>query len=277
MAGQAWDFKNAGLEPGIAIDPSVAHPARAYDYWLGGATHFPADRELGDAIMAAVPTMKFMARANRSFMKRAVTFLAGEAGITQFLDIGTGIPGPDNVHEVAQAINPACRIQYVDNDPIVLAHATSLLAGTPHGDTDFLLADLHRPERIIEHLAATSTIDLSQPVALLLVAVLMFFHDADDPYAIVRTLLDVLPSGSYLAVSHPTSDFNAEQMAAAVAAATYAGVTLVPRDEGQVTAFFNGTDLVQPGVVPVLDWRYEGERASDPRAAYYYAGIGRKP
>jgi hypothetical protein len=277
MAGQAWDFESVDIGSAAVIDTSVAHSARAYDYWLGGRTHYQADRDLGDAIMDAVPTMKFMARANRSFLKRAVTHLAGEAGISQFLDVGTGIPGPGNVHEVAQAINPAARVQYVDNDPIVLAHATPLLAGTRFGDTDFLLADLRNPQRIVDHVAATTTIDLSQPVALLLVAILMFFRDDEDPYAMAATLLDALPSGSYLVVSHPTADFNPEEMAAAVAAAGYAGVTLAPRDEAGVKRFFAGTELVDPGVVPVLDWRPEDGRAPNPRAAYYYAGIGRKP
>ncbi len=261
------------------INTNVAHPARVYDYWLGGKDNFPADRALAEHIMQAIPTMRAMAAANRAFLVRSVRYLAGEAGIRQFLDIGTGIPTSPNVHEVAQAAAPDARVVYVDNDPIVLAHARALLKSQDVGETAFILADLRQPQAIIDDPTLGATLDLTEPVALLMVAVLMYFRDSEDPnpYGMVATLLDRLPSGSYLAVSHPTADFDPQAMAGAVAAAEQAGVTLVPRSRVETEAFFAGLELVEPGVVPVLAWRPEAEPPTDPHAAYYWAGIGRKP
>jgi O-methyltransferase involved in polyketide biosynthesis len=248
-----------------------------YDYWLGGKDNYAPDRALGDAIMAAVPTIKLMARANRAFLGRAVRYLAGEAGIRQFLDIGTGIPTVGNTHEVAQQVAPDARIVYVDNDPLVLAHARALMASHDAGATAFIEADLRDPQKILADPVVAATLDLNQPVALMLVAILMYFRDEEDPYALVRTLVDALPSGSYLAVTHPTADFNAEAMAGAVAAAEHGGITLVPRDRAETAEFFTGLELVEPGVVPVLAWRPDSGSQADPHSAYYYAGIGRKP
>jgi hypothetical protein len=261
------------------INTDVAHPARVYDYWLGGKDNFPADRALAELIMQAIPTMRAMAQANRAFLSRAVRYLAAEAGVRQFLDIGTGIPTSPNVHEVAQALAPDARVVYVDNDPIVLAHARALMAGQDVGETAFILGDLRQPQAIVEHPTLGATLDLTEPVALLLVAVLMYFRDSEDPnpYGMVATLLDRLPSGSYLAVSHPTADFNPQAMAGAVAAAEQAGVTLVPRSRAETEAFFAGLELVEPGVVPVLAWRPADQPPADPHAAYYWAGVGRKP
>jgi SAM-dependent methyltransferase len=261
------------------INTDVAHPARVYDYWLGGKDNFPADRALAEHIMQAIPTMRAMAQANRAFLVRAVRYLAGEAGIRQFLDIGTGIPTSPNVHEVAQAVAPDGRVVYVDNDPIVLAHARALLTSQDVGETAFILGDLRQPRAIVDHPTLGATLDLTEPVALLLVAVLMYFRDGEDPnpYGMVATLLDRLPSGSYLAVSHPTADFDPQAMAGAVAAAEQAGVTLVPRSRAETEAFFAGLELVEPGVVPVLAWRPDDQPPTDPHAAYYWAGIGRKP
>jgi hypothetical protein len=259
------------------IDTSVAHPARVYDYWLGGKDNFPADRALGDAIMAAVPTIKVMARANRAFLGRAVRYLAGEAGIGQFLDIGTGIPTVGNTHEVAQEVAPEARVVYVDNDPIVLVHARALMTGNDAGATAFIEADLREPHKILADPALAATLDLGRPVALMLVAVLMYFRDEEGPREMVAALVDALPSGSYLAITHPTADFDAEAMAGAVAAAEHGGITLVPRSRAETEAFFTGLDLVEPGVVPVLAWRPDDGPPVDPRSAYYYAGIGRKP
>jgi hypothetical protein len=271
----------AGADPDRVpqgINTNVAHPARVYDYWLGGKDNFPADRALAEHIMEAIPTMRAMAAANRAFLSRAVQYLAGEAGIRQFLDMGTGIPTSPNVHEVAQAVAPDAKVVYVDNDPIVLAHARALLTSHDVGETAFILGDLRQPKAILEHPTLHSTLDLSQPVALLLVAVLMYFRDTEDPnpYGMVSTLLEPLPSGSYVAIAHPTADFNPEAMAVAAAAAEQSGVTLVPRSQAETEAFFTGLDLVEPGVVPVLAWRPE-EPPSEPRSAYYWAGIGRKP
>jgi hypothetical protein len=259
------------------INTGVAHSARVYDYWLGGKDNFPADQALAEAIVQVIPTMRAMAQANRAFQTRAAGYLAREAGVRQFLDIGTGIPTSPNVHEVTQEIVPEARVVYLDNDPIVLAHARALLAGSPEGATAYLDADLREPDKILQDPDLLRTLDLSQPVALMLVAILMFFRDAEGPYGIVARLLEALPSGSYLALTHPTADFNPEAMSGAVAAAEQSGITLVPRSRAEVEAFFAGLDMVEPGVVPVLAWRPDGEPPADPRSAYYWAGIGRKP
>jgi hypothetical protein len=268
-----------GTDPELPqdINTDVAHPARVYDYWLGGKDNFPADRALAEHIMEAIPTMRTMAAANRAFLSRAVRYLAEEAGIRQFLDIGTGIPTSPNVHEVAQAVAPDSRVVYVDNDPIVLAHARALLTSQEAGETSFIGADLRQPKSILDHPTLTSTLDLSQPVAVMLVAVLMYFRDTDNPnpFEMVATLLDAMPSGSYLAITHPTADFNAEAMGGAVAAAERSGVTLVPRNQAETEEFFAGLEMVNPGVTPVLSWRPD-EPPDDPRSAYYWAGIARK-
>jgi hypothetical protein len=260
------------------INTNVAHPARVYDYWLGGKDNFPADRALAELMIQAIPNMRAMAAANRAFLGRAVRYLVEQAGVRQFLDIGTGIPTSPNVHEVAQAVAPDARVVYVDNDPIVLAHARALLTSQDAGETAFVLADLRQPKSILDHPTLAATLDLSQPVALLLVAVLMYFRDTDspNPFEMVATLLEPMPSGSYLAVTHPTPDFNAEETAQAVAAAEQAGVTLVPRSRAEIEGFFSDLEVVDPGVVPVLSWRPE-EPPADPQLAYYWAGIARKP
>jgi hypothetical protein len=272
--------QGTGTDPELPqdINTDVAHPARVYDYWLGGKDNFPADRALAEHIMEAIPTMRTMAAANRAFLSRAVRYLAEEAGIRQFLDIGTGIPTSPNVHEVAQAVTPDSRVVYVDNDPIVLAHARALLTSQEAGETSFIGADLRQPKSILDHPTLTSTLDLSQPVAVMLVAVLMYFRDTDNPnpFEMVATLLEAMPPGSYLAITHPTADFNAEAMGGAVAAAERSGVTLVPRNQAETEEFFAGLDVVDPGVTPVLSWRPD-KPPDDPRSAYYWAGIARKP
>lgn len=260
------------------IDTSVAHAARVYDYWLGGKDNFAADRALGDAMVHAIPTLPVMARANRAFLDRAVRYLAAEAGVRQFLDIGPGIPTAGNTHEVAQQVAPESRVLYVDHDPLVLAHARALMTGSPQGQTEFIMADLREPKAILADPALPKTLDLDQPVALMLVAILMYFHDSDDPHGMVSTLLDAMPSGSYLAISHPTADFNPQAVAGAVAAATAAGITLVPRTQAEVASFFAGLELVEPGVVPLLAWHPDESIAGeDPNSVWYYGGIGRKP
>jgi S-adenosyl methyltransferase len=260
------------------INTNVAHPARVYDYWLGGKDNFPADRALAEMMIQAIPNMRAMAAANRAFLGRAVRYLVEEAGVRQFLDIGTGIPTSPNVHEIAQSVAPDARVVYVDNDPIVLAHARALLTSQDAGETAFILADLREPKSILDHPTLTSTLDLSQPVAVLVVAVLMYFRDTDNPnpFEMVATLLEPVPSGSYLAITHPTPDFNPEETATAVAAAEAAGVTLVPRTQAEIEGFFTGLEVVDPGVTPVLSWRPD-EPPDDPTIAYYWAGIARKP
>jgi len=257
-----------------AFDTSVAHIARVYDYWLGGKDNFAADRAAAEQAIAAYPDIVFSVRANRAFLARAVRYLAGEAGIRQFLDIGTGIPATSNTHEVAQSVAPESRVVYVDNDPVVLAHARALLTSGPHGVTSYLDADLRDTGRVLS--AAAETLDFSQPVAVMLMAILQHIDDADDPWAIVATLLDAVPAGSYLALSHPASDIEAEaqgELARRLNRTMAEGVTL--RDHAQVTRFFGGLEVVEPGLVRVPEWRpTSGLEASSP--AGLWGGVGRK-
>ncbi|HLU56744.1 MAG TPA: SAM-dependent methyltransferase [Pseudonocardia sp.] len=262
------------------IDTTVPHGARTYDYWLGGKDNYAADRALGDQIRQRIPTISAMALANRAFLTRAVRYLARDAGIRQFLDIGTGIPTAPNVHQVAQAVNPAARVVYVDNDPIVLAHARALMTSTPEGRTSFLLGDFTDPDAILASPQLRETLDLGEPVGLLLVAMLMYFDPAEgeDPYPVVETLVDALPAGSHVAISHPTADFAPDAMADAQAVIRQSGITFVARDHAEVTRFFAGLELVDPGVVPVLGWRPDEQDtgAIDEKSAYYWAGVAKK-
>jgi hypothetical protein len=248
-----------------------------YDYWLGGKDNFAADRAMGDAFVRAIPTMREMAKENRRFVHRAARHLVAEAGVRQFLDIGTGIPTSPNLHEIAQGIAPESRVVYVDNDPIVLAHARALMLSSDQGRSEYLHADLREPEKILADPLLTSTLDLTKPVALTMIAILMLISDEDDPWGTIRTLMDALPSGSYLAITHPSQDFNPEAVATVVEAATQGGMTLVPRERAQVERFFDGLEFVEPGLSPVLAWRPEGEPPADPNAVYYWAGVARKP
>jgi len=259
------------------IDTSVAHAARMYDWWLGGKDNYAADRALGAAFVAAIPSIRTMAQENRKFMHRAVRYLAGEAGIRQFLDIGTGIPTSPNLHEIAQLVAPRSRVVYVDNDSKVLVHARALLVSRSTGLTEYLHADLRDPDRILRNPTLTSTLDLSQPVGLMFVAVLMLVADADDPWARARALMDAVPSGSYVAITHPGLDFDPEAMAAIVAAAERGNMTVVPRVKSDVERFFDGWELVKPGLVPVMAWRPDGGPPADPNGAYYWSGVARKP
>jgi len=272
--------QGTGTDPELSpeINTNMAHSARVDDYWLGGKDNFPADRELSELMIQAIPNMRAMAAANRAFLSRAVRYLVGEAGIRQFLDLGTGIPTSPNVHEVAQATAPDTRVVYVDNDPIVLAHARALLTSQDAGETAFIMADLRQPGSILDHPTLTATLDLGQPVAVLAVGVLMYFRDSDrpNPFEMVATMLAPMPSGSYLALTTLTPDFNPEETAKAVAAAEAAGITLVPRSKAEVERFFTGLELVDPGVAPMLAWRPD-EPPADPESAYYWAGVARKP
>ncbi|GAA1183977.1 hypothetical protein F4556_007547 [Kitasatospora gansuensis] len=254
----------------------IPHSARMYDFWLGGKTNFPPDRALGEAFEQAIPSIKVMARENRRFLGRAVRYLAGEAGIRQFLDIGTGIPTEGNTHEVAQTTAPDSRVVYVDNDPIVLAHARALMDSTGSGRTAYIHADLLEPEKILADPILTGTLDLDQPVGLTLVAVLMLVADHDAPWAKARVLMDALAPGSYVAITHPGADFNPTAMAAVVEAAAKGNMTLVPRTRDEVARFFGDWELVDPGVVPVMGWRPEDGEPADPAAAYYWSGVARK-
>jgi hypothetical protein len=237
-----------------AFDTAVAHQARIYNYWLGGKDNYAADRKAAEEAVAAYPGVATGARANRQFLARAVSHLAGEAGIGQFLDIGTGIPAANNTHEVAQSVSPGSRIVYVDHDPIVLAYARALMAGDDEGLIDYLDADLRHTRSILEQ--ASRTLDFSQPVAIMLIAILHAIGDDDDPYGIVATLLDAVPSGSYLVLSHGASDIDAEQMAEVARRINRAShQQFTPRSQAEVTRFFDGLELLEPGVVRVEAWR----------------------
>jgi hypothetical protein len=256
------------------IDITVPHSARMYDYWIGGKDNFAADRAMGERFARVIPSIRTMARENRNFMERAVGYLVREAGMRQLLDVGTGIPTSPNVHEVARAIAPETRVVYVDNDPVVLTHARALLRD---GRTTYIDGDVRHPTSLLAHPELRDTMDLDRPIGLLLIAVLMLVEDSDDPIARVNELLDALPSGSHVAISHPSQDFDAEAIGAATAAATRGGMTLVPRTRVEVERFFGDWELIRPGVVPVMAWRPEGPPPEDPNAAFYWAGVARKP
>jgi hypothetical protein len=258
-----------------AFDTSVAHVARVYNYWLGGKDNFAADRAAAQQAMAAFPDIVHSARANRAFLRRAVTYLAGMAGIRQFLDIGTGIPSANNTHEVAQSVAADCRIVYVDNDPVVLAHARALLTSTPEGATDYIDADLRNADQILAK--AAETLDLSEPVAVMLMAILQHLGDDHDPYGVVARLMAAVPSGSYLALSHPAKDIHAAEMAEMANRLNQTMAEKVTfRSQSEVAPFFTGLELMEPGMTNVPDWRPETvEEANSPAALW--AGVARKP
>jgi S-adenosyl methyltransferase len=258
-----------------AFDTSVAHVARVYNYWLGGKDNFAADRAAAEQAMSAFPGIVLSARANRAFLRRTITYLAHEAGIRQFLDIGTGIPSANNTHEVAQRVAPDSRIVYVDNDPVVLAHARALLTSSPAGATDYIDADLRQADQILA--GAGRTLDFTQPVAVMLMAILQHLSDDDDPYAVVGKLMAAVPSGSYLVLSHPAKDIHAAEMAAMAARLNQMMAEKVTfRGETEVAKFFSGLELVEPGMTNVPDWRPETEEEATSPAALW-AGVARKP
>jgi hypothetical protein len=258
------------------FDTGVPHIARVYDYWLGGKDNFAADREAAQQVIATAPHVLVSVRAQRAFLGRVVHFLVGQAGIRQFLDIGTGLPSANNTHEVAQGAVPGSRVVYVDNDPIVLAHARALLASSPEGATAYLDADVRDTGRLLEE--AAGTLDFGQPVALMMLGVLHCIPDEDDPHAIVARLLAAVPAGSYLVVAHPASDIAAEQMARSSRdynARAAAPVTM--RTHAEVSRFFGGLELVEPGVVQLHRWRPGAGDLEQGRELANYGGVGRKP
>ncbi|MER5615593.1 SAM-dependent methyltransferase [Streptomyces sp. NPDC002215] len=268
------------------IDTTRPHPARVYDWFLGGTDNYPADEELGRQIAGLSPDTKRIARHNRWFMHRAMRWLAGEAGIRQFLDIGSGIPTEPNLHRIVQSTTPEARVVYVDNDPIVLAHAGALLNGSAEGVTAYLDADVREPQRILE--LAADVIDFGRPVALSLIALLHFIGDGDGDeggagegaYALVERLTERLPAGSCLVLSQLTGDFDPESVEKGVASYAAGGVTLVPRSHRGVSRFFDGLDLVEPGLVPVVDWHPElslGELPVETQPVPIYGAVARKP
>ncbi|QFG24619.1 SAM-dependent methyltransferase [Actinomadura sp. WMMB 499] len=264
------------VPPGI--DPTKAHPSRRYNYWLGGKDNFAVDRESADMVASGFPTVALAARENRRFMARAVRYLARDAGISQFLDIGTGLPSAGNVHEVAQSIDPASRIVYVDNDPVVLVHARALLTSAPEGRTAYIDADLRDPEKILAAPELAATLDPSRPVALMLVAIMHFITDDEDPYGLVARLVDALPAGSHVVITHATGDYlTSEQHAEADETNRLSGVPFRLRTREEFARFFDGLDLVDPGVTSVVDWRPDLPPENRPRVedVSMYCGAAR--
>jgi hypothetical protein len=267
------------VDQSAPIDTTVPHPARRYNYWLGGKDNFAADRASGDELQRLFPKVRLGALANRALLQRATRFLAAEAGIRQFLDIGTGLPTADNTHEVAQTVAPDSRIVYVDNDPLVMTHARALLTSTPEGRTAYLEADLNDPDRILADPVLRETLDLSQPVGLMLIAVLHFVHGHGAARPIVRRLLEALPSGSYLVATHATQDFGTPEQQALYQQILEEGKSDVwtrPKDE--FAALFDDLDLVEPGVVPASEWRPEpGTEIPERSDINVWTAVGRKP
>jgi hypothetical protein len=256
--------------PRPRIDTSRPHPARVYDFLLGGKDNYPADREVGKQL----PELgKLSARQNRAFMRRAAAWLAG-AGVDQFLDIGTGIPTEPNLHQVVQRITPGARIVYTDNDPLVLRHAEALLISAPEGATDYIQADVREPQEILDH--ARGFLDFSRPVALSLIAVMHFVPDKSDPYGVIRTLVDALPSGSHLMLSHGTFDFHPELARQVTGTYGAGGIELRFRTRDEVARFFDGLDLVSPGLVTAPHW-YRDTPAPEDEENAVYAGVARIP
>ena len=261
-------------EERVDFDTSVAHIARVYDYWLGGKDNFEADRQAGEEALAAYPDLVSSVRANRAFLARGVRFLAAEAGIRQFLDIGTGLPTNENTHQIAQEITPESRIVYVDNDPIVLAHARALLSTTDEGATAYIQADARDTDTILRE--AARTLDLSQPAAVMMLGLLHYIPDADDPRQIVSRLMDGVAPGSYLAISEATRDIDTRSITESAAQfnAQRVAAPFTPRTRAEIARYFTGMDLIDPGLVPLPQWRALANPAHQIPA---YAAIARKP
>ncbi len=255
------------------FDTTVAHQARMYDYWLGGKDNFAADRKAAEAALAAYPGMARLARENRAFLRRVVQYLAGEVGVRQFLDIGTGIPTAGNTHEIAQEVAPECRVVYVDYDPVVLTHARALLASTPEGSTAYIDADLRDTGTLLEK--AAQTLDFTEPVAVTILAVLHAVGDEDDPQAIVARIMQAVPSGSYLAISHIAAELEREKLNESrdrVNRISHQQYT--HRSRAEILRFFDGLEMVEPGLVELRHWRPTIESS---RVTPGWCGLGHKP
>jgi hypothetical protein len=264
------------LPPTPEIDTTVSHSARIWDYWLGGKDNYPVDRAVGDQIAQVLPDIVTQAKADRMFLGRVVRFLAGEAGIRQFLDIGTGLPTVDNTHEVAQRVAPESRVVYVDNDPLVLVHARALLTSTPEGATDYLQADLRDPADVIA--GAARTLDFRQPVAVTMLGVLWHVLDDSEAASIIGRLMGALVPGSYLAIAHPTLEVTGQKMAEAIELWNQYGTPPgTHRTPQQLARLFTGLELVEPGLVSCTRWRPEASPFGEPAAIDQYCAVGRKP
>ncbi|MFC1439188.1 SAM-dependent methyltransferase [Streptacidiphilus sp. N1-10] len=272
-----WMQVGADWESPSPMRTDIAHSARIYDYFIGGKDNFPADREAAEQVLALRPSLALAAQANRRFMCRAVDFVVSQ-GIRQFLDLGTGIPTSPNTHEVAQAAAPQSRVVYVDNDPMVLAHARALLVSAPQGRTAYIDADIREPATILGHPSLLKVLDLDQPVCLMLVAVLHFVGDEEDPYGLVSELLAACPSGSRLILTHGTEDFSDEAGAEALRAYRASGVNLHLRTAAQVLRFFDGLELAEPGLQLVNRWRPDNDldRRARPQDITWYGAVATK-
>jgi O-methyltransferase involved in polyketide biosynthesis len=265
--------------PRPKIDTNVPHSARVWNYFLGGKDNYPVDRAAGDQYRRTFPQIDDIARTDRAFLGRAVRYMAGEEGVRQFLDIGTGLPTMDNTHEVAQRVDPTCRIVYVDNDPLVLVHAEALLVGTVEGVTDYIEADLREPDKILAN--ASRTLNFDQPIGLMLLGILHFVPDFDEVRQIVAQLVDALPPGSFMALTHATFDIGDQAVVAANAAAQQdynasADSPITARGRAEILRFFDGLELLEPGLVSMSRWRPEATPWGEPPEVAGFCGVGRK-
>ena len=270
----AYAASNRDL-PGL--DTSVAHNARVWNYWLGGKDNFAADREAGDRVFAMFPDIVHVARADRAFLGRAVRYLTTQAGIRQFLDIGTGLPTADNTHEVAHRLAPGSHVVYVDNDPLVLTHARALLTPEPPSVTAYIDADVHHPSHIID--TAAETLDFTEPVAVMMLGILNFVLDSAEAEVTVNHLMEAVPSGSYLVISHPTTELGGEANAEAMRFWNeHAKPPITARTGAEIVRFFTGLELVEPGLVPCSQWRPDPVDSGQAAPTVpLYAGVARKP
>jgi hypothetical protein len=265
------DGKDEALQ--TTLNTSVPHSARVWNYWLKGKDNFAADRALGDQIKAVFPDIEGIARESRRFITRAVTYLVREAGVSQFLDVGTGLPTADNTHEVAQRLDPEARVVYVDNDPLVLVHARALLTTSPDGVTEYIEADVRSPDSILD--AARRVLDFSQPIALMLIGIMGNVENHDEARAIVRHLVDALPSGSYLVVNDGTNVVDPEARNRATQMSIEAGTPYISRHPDEIAAYFDGLEQVSPGIVSTPRWRPDGD--DEPAEVDVFCGMARKP
>jgi hypothetical protein len=267
----------SGQQPAPEINTDVPQSARIWNYWLGGKDYFPVDQAAGDQYIEVFPGIIDIARASRGFLTRAVRYLASEAQVRQFLDVGTGLPTANNTHQVAQRAAPEARIVYVDNDPLVLTHARALLTSTPEGATDYVDADLRDPDKILE--AAAATLDFTRPVALMLMGILGHVSDYDEARSIVRRLLDPLPSGSYLTLNDGTNVISKAFEQAQEGYNQSGAVPYILRRPEQIAGFFEGLEMVEPGLVSCPRWRPDPAEPAGHRAAEVdaFGGVGRKP
>jgi S-adenosyl methyltransferase len=281
LGGEERSIVSEGAPPpgqhrSLRIDISKAHTARVWNYWLGGKDNYPVDREVGERIRAVLPDIVDAARAQRGFLIRVVRYLVADAGIRQFLDIGTGLPTANNTHEVAQASAPQCRIVYVDNDPMIMSHARALLTSTPEGVTDYIHTDLCDPPTILRE--AARTLDFTQPIALMLLGIVEHILDTEQAKAIVNQLLDALPAGSYMALCDPTTEVRPEVMHEAVRQWNESATPPIKaRSRQELMGFFDGLELLEPGVVSASLWRPAAGGLGTPVEVFNFGGVGRKP